>query len=80
MNTLAYLMNEYGPLLTMTELAKVLKYKTKASILNAISAERFPIPTHPQGGNKRVALTRDVAAHIDSIGGGAVQAKVESDS
>lgn len=69
MDTLTYLLHEYGPLLTMTELARVLKYKTPASIRNAISAERFPIKTHPLGGNKRVAHAHDVAAHIDAIGG-----------
>ena len=59
-----YLIQKYGPLLNTKALAEVFNYKDSATVLNAISAERFPIKTH-RVGKSRVADVRDVIAYLD---------------
>lgn len=61
--TQAFIFDRYGPRLSVAELAELLKL-ARGTILNQISAERFPITTYVDGG-QRWADYRDVAAHID---------------
>lgn len=59
-----YLLDKYGHwLLTSAELAEELRKEPK-TVLNDISAERFPIRTRKEG-KYRVADLRDVAAYLD---------------
>jgi len=57
------LTDQYGPTMTLQETAKVLKTHPK-SILNAISAGRFPIKTH-KAGRRHLVKTADVAAFFE---------------
>lgn len=60
MNTLQMLMDRYGKLdMDVKDLSDFMRMGEK-SILNAISAERFPIRTAKKG-RSRVADVRDVA-------------------
>ncbi len=60
-----YLLNKYGTLvMTVDEIASELRYRDPKSILNAISAGRFPIKTRREG-KYRVADVRDVAGYLD---------------
>ena len=49
----------------MQQLARELHYANAKSLLNAISAEQFPVPTFKLG-KFRVAHASDVAAYIDA--------------
>jgi hypothetical protein len=61
--TLAHLLDKYGPILTVPELAQVLKRDPK-TIRNRIAARTFELPTHVDG--ERVASAVDVAAYLDA--------------
>ena len=63
--TAQLLYEKYGQLtLTTEQLAEVLHYKTPRVLLNAISAERCPVPTY-KCGKLRVADIRDIAEYMD---------------
>lgn len=59
------LVMKYGATLSMQQLARELHYANAKSLLNAISAEQFPVPTFKLG-KFRVAHASDVAAYIDA--------------
>lgn len=63
----AYLFNKYGKAwLTIRDLAEELQIEEK-SIFNAISAERFPIPTFKdKASNRRKATVTAVAEYMRS--------------
>ncbi len=61
--TQAYLLEKYGPRLTIEQLAEELDM-TKGTIYNQVSAGTFPIPTYVDG-NKRFSDMRDVAKYLD---------------
>jgi hypothetical protein len=63
-----WLLETYGPRLTMEELAKVLK-RERQTIYNQISAGTFEIPTHKVRG-ERFAAAEDVAKHLDEARSG----------
>lgn len=65
--TQAYLLEKYGPRLTVEQLAEVLGLKP-GTVYNQISAQTFPVPTYVEG-NKRFADYRDVASHLDQCRG-----------
>jgi hypothetical protein len=65
MTTLDILIQKYGPVLNLKELGQVIKM-SPAGIRNAVSAERFPIPTH-RCGKTRVARADHVADYLDQI-------------
>ena len=54
----------YGPYLDTQELATVLKYSGRHSVLEQVRKGKFPIKTFRLG-SKRVADTRDVAKYLD---------------
>lgn len=60
--TQAYLLERYGPRLTLEQLAEVLALKVK-TVRNQIHLGTFPVPTYLDG--HRVADFRDVAAYLD---------------
>jgi hypothetical protein len=62
--TQAFIFERYGPRLSVADLAEVLKL-AKGTILNQVSAAKFPITTYLDGG-QRWADYRDVAEHIDA--------------
>ena len=61
--TQAYLLEKYGPRLSVEQLAQVLGV-AKGTLYNTISAGTSPIKTYCDGG-RRWADFRDVAEHID---------------
>lgn len=61
--TQAYLLEQYGPRLSVDQLAKVLDRKS-TTIYNQVSAGSFEIPTHLDS-NRRFADYRDVATYLD---------------
>lgn len=65
MNTIEFLTRQYDgkPHLNVKDLADFMGM-TKKSVLNAISADKFPIPTAKKG-KHRVADIRDVAEWWD---------------
>lgn len=65
MLTTAYLLDKYGALLTVDNLAAEFHAAPK-TIHNQISAGRFPIPTTIEQG-KRVASASDVAAYLETV-------------
>lgn len=60
--TQAYLLEKYGPRLTMDQLAEVLGIAVN-TIYNQASAGTFKVPTYLDG--RRYADYRDVAQHLD---------------
>lgn len=62
--TQAYLLEKFGPRLTIEQLSQVLGL-AKGSIYNQISAQTFPIPTYVDA-SKRWADYRDVAFYLDA--------------
>jgi len=60
----AMIFERYGPRLDTDALAGFLGMG-RSSLLNAISAERCPVPTYVDGA-RRFADFRDVAAHLDA--------------
>jgi excisionase family DNA binding protein len=61
--TQAYLLERYGPRLSVEQIAQVLGL-SKGTLYNAISAGTLPVRTYCDGG-RRYADFRDVAEHID---------------
>lgn len=61
--TQAYLLEQFGPRLTIDQMAEVLGLKP-GTIYNQVSAQTFPVPTYVEGG-KRFADYRDLAAYLD---------------
>lgn len=59
----AMVFERYGARLDTSELAELLKLE-RGTVLNQISAGRFPIPTYVEGG-RRWADFRDVAGYLD---------------
>jgi hypothetical protein len=61
-----FLREKYGVLLTVEEIAQILRLSNPKSVTNAISAGRFPIPTSKLG-KRRVARVEDVAIYVDNL-------------
>lgn len=61
--TQAWLLEKYGPRLTIDQLAEVLDLEPR-TIYNQISATTFGIATYKDG-SKRFADMRDVSAYLD---------------
>lgn len=61
--TQAYLLDKYGPRLSIDDLAQVLGM-AKGTIYNQISAQSFPVLTYVDA-KQRWADYRDVAAYLD---------------
>lgn len=53
-----------GIYLTADEVAEVMGWKSGKSVLNAISGERFPVPTVKLG-KRRLVDVRDMAEYLD---------------
>lgn len=64
MNTEKYLVDKYGLIMGLVEIAEVLRMSVKG-LRNAISANRLPIHTYRHAG-RRVADARDIAAYLDN--------------
>ena len=62
--TQAYLLETYGPRLTVEKLAAVLDIATN-TIHNQLAKKTFPVKTYLDGG-RRWADYRDVAAYLDA--------------
>lgn len=63
--TARYLVDRYGGIyMTPDEVAKELGWKSGRSVINAISAQRLPIPSRKVGG-RRVVDVRDMATFLD---------------
>lgn len=62
--TQAFLVEKYGPRLSLEQLAEVL-HRAKNTIYNQVSKGTFEIPTYLDGG-KRFADMRDVANYLDA--------------
>lgn len=62
--TQAFLIEQYGPRLSLDQLADVL-HRAKNTIYNQVSKGTFEVPTYLEGG-KRFADFRDVATYLDS--------------
>lgn len=63
--TQAYLLDRYGPRLSIEQLAEVLSIKT-GTLYNQISAGTCSVPTYVDGG-RRWADARDVAEAFDEL-------------
>lgn len=61
--TQAYLLDKYGPRLTIDQLGSVLSIEPR-TIYNQISANEFKVLTYKDG-TRRFADYRDVAAYLD---------------
>jgi hypothetical protein len=61
--TQAYLLDTFGPRLTIDQIAQVLGLKA-GTIYNQVSAQTFPVRTYVEGG-KRFADYRDLAEYLD---------------
>ena len=61
----AWLLEKYGPRLSMAQLAEVL-HLNRATIYNQVSSGKFPVPTYLDQG-ARWADCRDVATHMDAL-------------
>lgn len=61
--TQAYLLDKYGPRLTIDQLSEVLGMPT-GTIYNQVSARTFTLPTYLDG-KRRWADYRDVATYLD---------------
>lgn len=63
--TQAYLLEQYGPRLSIIQLARLLTL-TEGTIRNQISAAAFPIKTYVEGG-RRFASYQAVAEYLDRM-------------
>ncbi|WDR90601.1 hypothetical protein [Burkholderia ambifaria] len=63
--TRAYILEKYGPRMTLAQLAQLL-IMSEGTIRNQISAETFPIPTYKEGGG-RFAAYDAVADYLDHM-------------
>lgn len=67
MNTSDMLFQRYGtPILTMDQLADLLQYKDRKSLLDAISRETCKVPTFKEG-KERFAHVAEVAKYLDEV-------------
>ena len=65
------LLDDYGPLLTTEDLAKVFKYKNARSVQESLNTGLFPDPEKPfsaihKKGKRILANYQDVAIYIES--------------
>ncbi len=63
--TRAYILEKFGPRMTLTQLAQLLQM-SEGTIRNQISSETFPIPTYKEG-NGRFAPYDAVAEYLDRM-------------
>lgn len=63
--TCAYILEKFGPRLTMGQLATLLAM-SEGTIRNQVSAETFPIPTYKEGA-ARYAAYDAVADYLDEM-------------
>jgi hypothetical protein len=63
--TRAYILEKFGPRLTMGQLA-ILLAMSEGTIRNQVSAETFPIPTYKEGA-ARYASYDSVADYLDDM-------------
>jgi hypothetical protein len=63
--TRAYILEKFGPRLTMGQLATLLAM-SEGTIRNQVSAETFPIPTYKEGA-ARYAAYDAVAEYLDAM-------------
>ncbi|MGX7006178.1 hypothetical protein [Caballeronia sp. KNU42] len=63
--TQAYILEKFGPRLTMAQLATLLCL-SEGTIRNQVSAECFPIPTYKEGAG-RFAAYDTVAEYLDAM-------------
>jgi hypothetical protein len=63
--TRAYILEKFGPRLTMGQLA-ILLAMSEGTIRNQVSAETFPIPTYKEGA-ARYAAYDAVADYLDTM-------------
>ncbi|WP_175994438.1 hypothetical protein [Burkholderia vietnamiensis] len=63
--TRAYILEKYGPRMTLAKLAQLLLI-SEGTIRNQISAETFPIPTYKEGA-ARYASYDAVADYLDNM-------------
>ncbi|UXU87014.1 hypothetical protein [Burkholderia sp. S-53] len=63
--TRAYILEKYGPRMTLAHLAQLL-LMSEGTIRNQVSAETFPIPTYKEGG-ARFAAYDAVADYLDEM-------------
>ncbi|ACD15572.1 hypothetical protein [Paraburkholderia phytofirmans] len=63
--TRAYILEKFGPRLTMGQLATLLAM-SEGTIRNQVSAETFPIPTYKEGA-ARYAAYDAVAEYLDDM-------------
>lgn len=63
--TRAYILEKFGPRLTMGQLATLLAM-SEGTIRNQVSAETFPIPTYKEGA-ARYAAYDAVADYLDTM-------------
>ncbi|WP_186272012.1 hypothetical protein [Burkholderia gladioli] len=63
--TRAYILEKYGPRMTLAQLAQLL-LMSEGTIRNQISSETFPIPTYKEGG-ARFAPYDAVAEYLDKM-------------
>ncbi|MFA8341120.1 hypothetical protein [Burkholderia cenocepacia] len=63
--TRAYILEKYGPRMTLAQLAQLLLI-SEGTIRNQISAETFPIPTYKEGA-ARYASYDAVADYLDNM-------------
>lgn len=63
--TCAYILEKFGPRLTMGQLATLLAM-SEGTIRNQVSAETFPIPTYKEGA-ARYAAYDAVAEYLDDM-------------
>ncbi|MGN8190599.1 MULTISPECIES: hypothetical protein [Burkholderia] len=63
--TRAYILEKYGPRMTLAQLAQLLLL-SEGTIRNQISAETFPIPTYKEGA-ARYASYDAVADYLDNM-------------
>ncbi|MGO4154378.1 hypothetical protein [Cupriavidus sp. YAF13] len=63
--TQAYLLEQYGPRLSVAQLASLLDI-TEGTIRNQVSARSFPIHTYSEGG-RRFASYQAVAEYLDAM-------------
>ncbi|KWA72836.1 hypothetical protein WL30_11585 [Burkholderia ubonensis] len=63
--TRAYILEKFGPRMTMAQLAQLL-LMSEGTIRNQVSTETFPIPTYKEGG-ARFAAYDAVADYLDEM-------------
>ena len=74
--TCAYILDKFGPRLTMGQLATLLAM-SEGTIRNQVSAETFPIPTYKEGATRYAAYDA-VAEYLDLMSQKARQQQAHS--